>query len=375
MARTDVYDLAVVGTGIIGATAVALAAARDERARIVAVCAGAVHDGSTSRSLALDVPAGESAAKRELVAWSDRLCPLLGALAPSWRRRRYDSFWLAGAEQAAEIDGQLVGDRLAACDPAEQELLRSYFGQRLGGEGQLLRSGHATASDPYSTVLELLAPLIERPGNALFEGFAVERITDATQGYVLATADGRTVSARSVLAAPGAWAMSGPFQPTVEHYGARTKKVVAFDLAALDSPATTRRVRALLILEEHEAFLLPGAALGSWRLSIASRDWDCPPGRSAVHADAADLALAERVLAEAVPDFRAVARGSRVGVDLYLPDRLPLVVPLDGHERVVVATGGAGSGFRLAPAIADQALDLLGFRDHAHRASFPRPER
>jgi glycine/D-amino acid oxidase-like deaminating enzyme len=364
MATTEVYDLAVVGTGIIGAMAVTLAAARDERATIIALCAGAVHDGSTSRSLALDVPTGDSAPKRDLIAWSNQLSPLLGALSQSWRRYSYHNFWVASADRVAEVDKQLVGDRLSACKPAERELLRSYFGDQIGGaETRLLHSEITAASDPCGTVLELLKPLFVRPRNALVEGFAVERITTLTDRCVLTSADGRTVSARGVLAAPGAHAMLGPFRATAEHFGARTKKVVAFELHA-----APRHPQAILILEDHEAFLIPGPVPGTWRLSITSAEWDCQPDRLAVRANAEDLALAELVLAATLPDFQTVVCGSRVGVDLYLPDRLPLVVPLEDHKRAVIATGGAGSGFRLAPAIADQALDLLGFRDHAHRA-------
>jgi glycine/D-amino acid oxidase-like deaminating enzyme len=45
--------------------------------------------------------------------------------------------------------------------------------------------------------------------------------------------------------------------------------------------------------------------------------------------------------------------------DAYTPDRTPLVSALDSAGRVVFAGGANGSGYRLAPAIAAETVDLL----------------
>ncbi|GHF48557.1 hypothetical protein GCM10010218_32550 [Streptomyces mashuensis] len=353
----QVFDLAVVGTGVIGATAVALALARAPGAAVAAVSAGPLHHGATARSAALDIPAGHTPGRRRLARRALELRPLLAAVAPALGAAAPPSYWLMPARMVPAVGEELVGDRLTPCDAADEERLRGVFGPRLGGpDDVLLRSGPARVSDPRAVVGQLLRPLRENPRHALVRDFPVRDITPyGTAGHRLVARDGSTLTARRVLAAPGAWVLHGPFAVTARRYGARTKKVVAFHLRTRH-PASG--VAPLLNLEEHEAFLLPRAP-GQWLLSVTSAGWDCPPDPAGLAPDAADTALARAVLATAVPEFRAGITGCRVAADVYLPDRSPLVAPLDDLAGAVLATGGAGSGFRLAPAVAEQALDLL----------------
>jgi glycine/D-amino acid oxidase-like deaminating enzyme len=52
--------------------------------------------------------------------------------------------------------------------------------------------------------------------------------------------------------------------------------------------------------------------------------------------------------------------GGRVFCDAYAPNRAPLIAGLDTDPRICIATGGSGSGFRLAPGM---ALAALGYFD------------
>ncbi|MFJ1753113.1 FAD-dependent oxidoreductase [Kitasatospora sp. NPDC088134] len=368
------YDLAVVGTGIVGATAVALAALRHPGASVVAVCAGAVHDGSTARSLAVDIPAGRTGRQRALARRSLDLRAELAPLAPALNAESRPAYWVLPDGGAAAVDGQLVGDALAPCDPARGAALRAVFGGPVGAAGTgLWRSAPATVSEPAAAVEQLLGvlgggapggllgagpggPAGGGPRRDLVEGFAVRRIEPGPDGLRLVSSDGGQLTARRVLAAPGAAALDGPFAATAERLGARTKKIVAYRLRGGEPGAD----RPLLVLDEPDAFLLPVGSGSDWCYSITSADWDCPAERGRLAPDPADRKLAEAVLAEQLPVFRPEFTGCRTGTDLYLPDFAPLIAPLDGLDGAVLATGGAGSGFRLAPAMAEGALALLG---------------
>ncbi|MFD7449895.1 NAD(P)/FAD-dependent oxidoreductase [Kitasatospora sp. NPDC059827] len=382
MSGHGTYDLAVIGTGIVGATAVGLAALRHPDASVVAVCAGAVHDGSTVRSLAVDIPAGRTEEQRALARRSLELRAELASLAPALNAEVRRAYWVVPAGGAAGVDGQLVGDALAPCRSEQEAQLRAVFGGPVGGAGtELRRSAEATFSEPAEAVEQLLRPLTDGgpaagslaagsltarplaagsradgPRRDLVEGFAVRAVEPCADGYRLIAEDGGELTARRVLAAPGAATLTGPFAATAKRLGARTKKVVAYRLRGGEPGGH----RPLLVLDEPDAFLLPVGEGRDWYYSITSTDWDCPPERTRLAPNPADRALAEAVLAEQLPGFRPEFIGCRTGADLYLPDFAPLITPLDGLDGVVLATGGAGSGFRLAPAMAEGALALLG---------------
>ncbi|MFJ7245900.1 FAD-dependent oxidoreductase [Kitasatospora sp. NPDC098652] len=362
MSARGTYDLAVIGTGIVGATAVGLATLRHPGASVVAVCAGAVHDGSTVRSLAVDIPAGRTEEQRALARRSLELRAELAALAPALNARTRRAYWVLPAGGAAGVDGQLVGDALAPCRSEQEARLRAVFGGPVGGAGtELRRSAEATFTEPAEAVEQLLRPLTggdpaDGPRRDLAEGFAVRAVEPCADGYRLIAEDGGELTARRVLAAPGAAALTGPFAATAKRFGARTKKIVAYRLRGGEPGGH----RPLLVLDEPDAFLLPVGDGRDWCYSITSSDWDCPPERTRLAPNPADRALAEAILAEQLPGFRPEFTGCRTGADLYLPDFAPLITPLDGLDGVVLATGGAGSGFRLAPAMAEGALALLG---------------
>ncbi len=363
------FELAVVGTGIVGAATAALAAVRDPDASIAVLCAGSRWETTTARSLAVDIPAGGSAAQRAVARRSLELREAVRTRAASWAAGQYPSYWLMSGDAVPATQEQLIADRLEPCDVRQHDDIRSTFGDMLGGPGSvLLRSGPAAVSDPVRTVGELLAPVAAGPRNRLVEHFTVERIDARRGGFQLTAEDGRQLRARRVVAAPGAWALRGPFRRTAAKHAARTKKIVAFRLTARVSATPP-----LLNLEDHGAFVLPGPAEGSWWLSITSNDWDCLPDHRRVRADQADLAEARRVLDAALPRFGALIVRSRVGVDLYPPERGPLVTALEEQDGAVLATGCAGSGFRLAPGIAERALDLVGFPGPSPDPAHPRP--
>jgi glycine/D-amino acid oxidase-like deaminating enzyme len=77
--------------------------------------------------------------------------------------------------------------------------------------------------------------------------------------------------------------------------------------------------------------------------------------------------LVARELAARDPEVSITVPGrdsGRVFCDAYGPDTEPLIRALDGTGRIVFSGAANGSGYRLAPAMASEAADLL----HLHRS-------
>jgi glycine/D-amino acid oxidase-like deaminating enzyme len=65
--------------------------------------------------------------------------------------------------------------------------------------------------------------------------------------------------------------------------------------------------------------------------------------------------------------------GGRAFCDGYAPNRLPVVTPHPDHPGLVSIRGGSGSGVRLAPALAAEALRAAGGSVPTNRSSDTAP--
>lgn len=364
-------ELAVVGAGIVGALAAYHATRRHPGRRILVLTHGTPgRSGATGLSAGFDTPTGTTPAHRALAARSDALFTELAAELPDVYRTPVDTYWLLRRDGVTALDATMaVRGGTGAVPPERLPALRAAFpGLRHGADEVLRRSAPMTAGLPGPLAGLLLDRVLDRPGNAVREGFRVEslrRVRDRQGARVeLAAADGRRVTADKVLVAPGPWALDGPVAGAARARGARVKKVVAFHVTAPPPPGAPA-----LVFEDEDAFLLPHHPGGYWILSVTSPDWDRDPD-GPLTADARERALAQDLLDRYVPGFAPYLAEGRVGCDCFTPDRLP-VVGTAGDPDIVMAIGGSGSGYRLAPAMAQDALDLLepGEEPHEGKAS------
>ncbi|MCH0539312.1 FAD-binding oxidoreductase [Streptomyces sp. MUM 203J] len=358
-------ELAVVGAGIVGALAAYYATRRHPGRRVLVLSHSTpARPGATGLSAGFDTPTGPTPAHRALAARSTALFTGLAAELPESYRTPVDTYWLLRRDGVAALDATLaVGGRTRAVPPERLPALRAALpGLRHGVDEVLRRSAPMTAGLPGRLAALLLDRVLDHPGNAVRDGF---RVTSARRARAragtrieLTAADGRRVTADKVLVAPGPWALNGPVAGAARARGARVKKVVAFHVTA-PPPAGA----PALVFEDADAFLLPHHPGGCWILSVTSPDWDRDPD-GPLTADARDRALARGLLDRYVPGFVPYLTDGRVGADCFTPDRLP-VVGTAGDPDVVMAIGGSGSGYRLAPAMAQDALSLLDPVDEA----------
>jgi glycine/D-amino acid oxidase-like deaminating enzyme len=121
----------------------------------------------------------------------------------------------------------------------------------------------------------------------------------------------------------------------------------------------------VVIFEDEDAFLMPVPERGAWLFSYTCREWDVDPDTLPAGLSARDAAEARAILRRCAPWLERHCAGGRLFCDAYSInrqysiDRQPLVQSIDPDGRIIFAGAANGSGYRLAPAIAAQAADLL----------------
>jgi D-arginine dehydrogenase len=114
-----------------------------------------------------------------------------------------------------------------------------------------------------------------------------------------------------------------------------------------------------VLFDDSDAFLLPLVHRGHWLFSYCCPEWDVDPDALAGGLFATDIRAARDCLRRYSPALASACRAGRVFCDAYSPGQEPVVRALDEAGRLVFAGAANGSGYRLAPAIASEAADLL----------------
>lgn len=352
------YDLAVVGAGAVGALAAYYAVRRDPGRRVAVITHAGRGTGATRYSAGFDTPTGHNPAQRALAARSTALFDELAAGLGDAGRAPVDVRWLVARENTAALDATMADGRRTRPVTGEQraQLDRTFPGLAHDDDQVLLVTAAMTAGQPRWLADRLLDEVLGgHPDNTLFEGFRVTEVRRRGGRVELVAADGCRITAAKAVLAPGPWALDGPVAAAARECGARVKKVVAFHVMTPPPPGAPA-----LVLEDADAFLLPHRPGDHWIFSITSPDWDRGPDEP-LSIDARDRELARALLARHVPEFLPHLLGGRVFSDCFTPGHLP-VVDTVGDDDVVMAIGGSGSGYRLAPAMAEDALNLLDGR-------------
>jgi D-arginine dehydrogenase len=186
------------------------------------------------------------------------------------------------------------------------------------------------------------------------EGVAVAGIEPGTDEVTLRLGTGESLSAATVVLAPGPWVHATAWRSLTEPLDVRVKLV-----AALHIDRVPEEQDRLIVFHDRDAFLLPLAHRGHWLFSYTSQQWDVRPDALRGGLTGATLAEGRDVLDDCAPKLVALATAGRVFCDAYSPRREPLVQKLDDDARIVFAGAANGSGYRLAPAIAAEVADLL----------------
>jgi glycine/D-amino acid oxidase-like deaminating enzyme len=362
MTRAARYDLVIIGGGIAGTMTAVLARRRHPELDLLVVDRSVPGLGATAYSACLDLPFGHTDAIRALTARSQALHRELRAAIPALP---IVDLPLVGVCAAGGLD--LARARLTEPAPRLRDPRRG------GGAGPAIDAApdgfavpadHAVLDGLRATrwtgpVLDALVAALAAPAGAaradVLEGAEVVRIAASAGRYRLDVHDGRTIDAARVALCVGPWLGGALAALTGQRAEVRTKKVVSLIVPGQPAPGAP-----VIYLFEHEAFLLPQRERRRWLFSFRSEEWDVAPAPGALRLTADDLARATRILALHFPAGVAGPLGARVFCDAYTASRDPMIAAVPDHPGVAVIGGAGGSGVRLAPAMAERGLELLG---------------
>jgi glycine/D-amino acid oxidase-like deaminating enzyme len=186
------------------------------------------------------------------------------------------------------------------------------------------------------------------------EGLRVTGLESSAAGVLVRLSTGEQLHADQVVLAPGPWLAAPAWRDLVAPLGMRVKKIVALHVEQVP----TARDRAI-IFQDEDAFLIPLAHRGHWLFSYTCQDWDVDPDNLLEGLSAENVTQAQDCLRRYSPGLAADCTSGRVFCDAYSANSEPQVQRLDQRGRIVFAGAANGSGYRLAPAIAAEAADLL----------------
>ncbi|MFI7546976.1 NAD(P)/FAD-dependent oxidoreductase [Actinoplanes sp. NPDC049599] len=335
-------DVAVVGAGIVGTLIAREISRRDPAARVVVIDRDAAGSGASRRSAGLHFPRGASARVRDMAGYSEAYYARLAEEDPGAPIHPLAMTVVADAGSADAVrEAYLPSAKLTETAGTG----RPDVAVPPGGRAWTVEGGQ------YAEVGALAARLAP-PG--VREGVAVTAVRPGDDAVRLSLSTGADLIAGRVVLAPGPWTRDLAWRELLAPLEIKIKRIVALHV---DTPVDA--TDPCIVMHDEDAFLLPLRHRGHWLFSYTCQEWDVDPDAAAPALTPDHLREARAVLARYAPELAGRCTTGRVFCDAYTPDRQPAVRALDATGRVVFAGGANGSGYRLGPAIAAEAVDLL----------------
>jgi glycine/D-amino acid oxidase-like deaminating enzyme len=336
-------DIAVVGGGVIGCLVARELTARAPGTPVTVLDRDAAGAGASRRSAGLHLPRGHSDRTRRMSAYSHAYYADLKRGDPALPIEP------VGATVVSRDGTGAIGRYLPQAAPVPVTAVPRVT-LPAGSRAWHITGGHYC--DVYRLAQALAARL--RPRVAFCEGVAVTGLVPGRDAVTVRCGTGALLEAGGVILAPGPWLAAPAWRDLLAPLGLRVKRVVALHIGHKPGPADEA-----VLFDSDDAFLLPLTHRGHWLFSYYCRDWDVDPDGPVSALTAADISEARQILRRYSPALAEACTGGQAFCDAYSPAGEPVVRPLDEAGRIVFAGAAGGSGYRLAPAIAAEAVDLL----------------
>jgi glycine/D-amino acid oxidase-like deaminating enzyme len=347
-------DVAIVGGGILGCLVARELLARSPDVSIVLLDRDMVAAGATRRSAGLHFPRGGTERVRRMSRYSQSYYERLSLNHPQL------PIYPAGLSVVAS---QSTQDRLHETYLDQAKLARiddvplPEFLLPPGSGVWSAEGGHY--ADVHGLTQAIATQL--RAAISIREAVRVCDLQPERDHVALELGNGQRLTATQVVLAPGPWVADPAWQALLASLRIRIKKVVAVHL---DQPVAGPD--QAVVFHDEDAFLLSLRYRGHWLFSYTCPQWGVDPDDLVDGVSPGDLADATGLLNRYAPSLATRCTGGRVFCDAYSGTGEPLVRVLDEDRRIVFAGAANGSGYRLAPAIAVEAVDLLTIEARSH---------
>lgn len=338
----------IVGAGIIGTLTAREILNRAPQAAVSVIERDTVGGGASRRSAGLHFPRGGTARVRQMSDYSQKFYQSLQQVLPSLPIYQLPETSVIGT---IERTAQLRSSYLGRANVTAIGKLPNHDVQPPADAG-LWRIDGCHQADVYGLTQALACEL--RRQVSFREGLQVTGIEQSGSGVLLRLGTGERIRTDRLVLAPGPWLAAPAWRDLVAPLGLRVKKIVALHVEQVPQP-TDRAV----VFQDEDAFLIPVLNRGHWLFSYTCQEWDVDPDRLTSGLSSANITQARECLRRYSPSLAEHCTSGRMFCDAYSETGEPLVQPLDAAGRIVFAGGANGSGYRLAPAIACEAVDLL----------------
>ncbi|MEO8109097.1 MAG: FAD-dependent oxidoreductase [Ginsengibacter sp.] len=352
MMEENNFDLAIIGAGIIG-TCVAWYARKHYPAwRIALVDKSEVGSGASFYSASLDIPFGHTPLRYKFSKRSRSLYAELRNELPELPIKDLNFYGVVNEDSACHVLQQFTEPGASLCPEIIPSLLKEYPFLNLSGHTTII-SGLNASQALTNNVANILAKNFASTSNSLIaEHIKVKDVSYREGLYDIRTQDDIHFYSTRIMQATGPWITENLGSNIRIKRSARIKKIVAFHI--LKQPEATD---PLFYFFDDDAFLMPKYEEGYWLFSFKCDHWDVVPEKSKLSIDEADRIKAQNILKKYAPQFASLCLGGRVFCDAYTADGDPVVEEV--KENYIIAGAGAGSGYRLAPAIAEEVLKFF----------------
>gem|GEM_PF-6496396 len=345
------WPLMIVGAGIVGLTIAAEARRRRPDLPIVLIDKGLPGQGCTSKAGAIQVPLANDVAEAKWIRTG------LSWLTAQKRHHPLRLLWIVGRDRQAEFERRHVGGHWQMAPEDFLSELQQLFPDLRQPDNSLLYLDHSSGViDAAGLTNDLIARLRADSGVTMLSNTTITGYHYDAAGALLYSGRQHWSGRRAILA-PGPWQPG--FVPLRPPTRTRAKQVAALHVA--DGWGNSPAPDLAIAWYDHSLFLVPLPHCGHWLLSYPAQRWEPDPDHL-VSPPASECQDVITLWGQILPSVAARLVPGRDHADSYTDDRIALMTPLaDSAHKLWLVGACHGSGIRLAPGMATDVLDRIGW--------------
>ncbi|WP_430412286.1 FAD-dependent oxidoreductase [Kordia sp.] len=337
------YDITIIGGGIIGLFTAYLASKKFPDASIVVIDQNFKSTGATFYSIALDIPYGHSTEIQKLSKISRKYFSQLDEII-SYERQQIPFIGITAKDNFKTLASKF--------NTKLQSLEEPNFEATISKDELTFSELEAWQSIPYD-YLDALKKILaaEKKVKFLF-GLKVVGIEKENDGFALKTSRGIVINTKNVINATGPWLTDDSWKREIEKLDVRTKKIISYHLPF--------RFKTGIFFFDHDAFITPKLDAPNESIySFRANEYDVKPQVGNINIHKTNNEKAYKLFNTYFPNKLSFEDFSLLEGRCFCDAYATVPIAAEIFSGYIVAGAGSGSGFRLAPAIAETAISFI----------------